>query len=408
MTDSQVPVWSPTDLHHQLGGARRFAILDVRDEDEFAQWKIEGRVPLHSLNIPYFELLDLEDENEEIAAAVARIVPQRLQGKLPEDKPVLVVCAKGDTSPHVAEGLRRQGYDAYNLEGGMVAWGDHYEMHPIVESDRLTIIQISRPAKGCLSYVVASGKEALVVDPARHADGYMKLLAEHGWTVKAVIDSHLQADHISGGVTLARQLEADYRLHPYDAIHPEDLLPATFFYRYLEDEASFALGDVSVRPLHVPGHTLGMVNLLVDNHYLLSGDTLFIDSVGRPDLGGRAEAWAPLLFHSLQRLLALPDATVVLPAHFSTMHEADQQGGYRASLGVLREQNQGLRKAAAGEAAFTAYILRSLPQHPPSYDEIRRVNAGLIQVDESRASELELGKNRCALSRSTGERRKAA
>ena len=408
MTDSHVPVWTPTDLHHQLGDARRFAILDVRDEDEFAQWKIEGRVPLHSLNIPYFELLDLEDENEEIAAAVARIVPQRLQGKLPEDEPVLVVCAKGDTSPHVAEGLRRQGYDAYNLEGGMVAWGDHYEMRPIVESDRLTIIQISRPAKGCLSYVVASGKEALVVDPARHADGYMQLLAEHGWTVKAVIDSHLQADHISGGVALARQLQVDYRLHPYDAVHPEDLLPATFSYRYLEDEASFALGEVSVRPLHVPGHTLGMVNLLVDNRYLLSGDTLFIDSVGRPDLGGRAEAWAPLLFHSLQRLLALPDATVVLPAHFSTMHEADQQGCYRASLGVLREQNQGLRKAAAGEAAFTAYILRSLPQHPPSYDEIRRVNAGLLQVDESRASELELGKNRCALSRSSGERRKAA
>lgn len=403
MTDSHVPVWSPADLHHQLSDAHRFAILDVRNEDEFAQWKIEGRVPLHSLNIPYFELLDLEDEEEEIATAVARAVPQHLKGKLPEGEPVLVVCAKGDTSPHVAEGLRQQGYEAFNLEGGMAAWSDHYEVRPIVESARLTILQISRPAKGCLSYVVASGGEALVVDPARHTDSYMRLVTEQGWRVQAVIDSHLQADHVSGGAALAQRLDVDYRLHPYDAIHPEDLLPASFPYRYLEDEAAFPLGEVSVRPLHVPGHTLGMVNLLVNSRYLLSGDALFIDSVGRPDLGGRAKAWAPLLFRSLQRLLALPDETVVLPAHFSSMHEADKQGSYRASLGALRGQNQGLRRAAAGETAFIDYILHSLPEHLPSYDEIRRVNTGLIQVDETRASELELGKNRCALSHPAGE-----
>jgi glyoxylase-like metal-dependent hydrolase (beta-lactamase superfamily II)/rhodanese-related sulfurtransferase len=408
MTHNHVPVWSPADLYHQLSDARRFAILDVRNEDEFAQWKIEGRVPLHDLNIPYFELLDLEDEKEEVATAVARAVPQRLKGKLSEGEPVLVVCAQGDTSPHVAEGLRRQGYDAFNLEGGMAAWGDHYEMRPIVESSRLTIIQISRPAKGCLSYVAASGGEALVVDPGRHTDNYMRLVTEQGWRVKAVIDSHLQADHVSGGVALARRLHTDYRLHPYDAINPEELLPAAFPYQYLEDEAAIPLGEVLVRPLHVPGHTLGMVNLLVDSRYLLSGDTLFIDSVGRPDLGGKAKAWAPLLHHSLLRLLALPDETVVLPAHFSGMHDADKQGCYRASLGTLRDHNQGLRRAVAGEAAFTAYILRSLPEHPPSYDEIRRVNTGLIQVDEMSASELELGKNRCALSRPAGERRLAA
>lgn len=408
MTDSHVPVWSPADLHHQLSDAHRFAILDVRNEDEYAQWKIEGRVPLPSLNIPYFELLDLEDEQEEIAAAVERAVQKLLKGKLPEGEPVLVVCAKGDTSPHVAEGLRRQGYDAFNLEGGMAAWGDHYEMRLIVTSARLSIYQISRPAKGCLSYVVASGGEAIVVDPARHTNLYLRLLSEQAWHVKAVIDSHLQADHVSGAAALALRLDVDYRLHPYDAIHPEDLLPASFPYRYLEDGVVFRVGEVTVRPLHVPGHTLGMVNLLVDSRYLLSGDTLFIDSIGRPDLGGRAKAWAPLLFRSLQRLLELPDETVVLPAHFASMHEADDKGCYCASLGALRSHNQGLRKVAAGEAAFTDYILRSLPEHPLSYDEIRRVNTGLIQVDETRASELELGKNRCALSHRAGERRLAA
>ena len=408
MTDSKVPVWSPAYLHQRLAGAHPFAILDVRNEDEFARWKIEGKAPLRSLNIPYFDLLDLEDEKEEIATAVARAVPIYLKGKLPEGEPVLVVCAKGDTSPHVADGLRRQGYEAFNLEGGMAAWGDHYELRPIVESARLTIFQISRPAKGCLSYVVASGGEAVVVDAARHTDSYMRLVTERSWRVKGVIESHLQADHVSGGVELARRLQVSYRLHPYDAIHAEDLLPATFPYHYLEDEAAFPLGEVIVRPMHVPGHTLGMINLLIDNHYLLSGDTLFIDSVGRPDLAGRAKVWVPLLYRSLQRLLALPNETMVLPAHFGSMHDADEHGCYCARLGALRGHNQGLRRVAAGEAAFTAYVLHSLPEHPPSYDEIRRVNTGLIQVDETRASELELGKNRCALSRPPAERRLAA
>lgn len=170
---------------------------------------------------------------------------------------------------------------------------------------------------------------------------------------------------------------------------------------------AFTLGEVSVRALHLPGHTLGMVNPLVDDRFLLTSDTLFIDSVGRPDLGGRAKTWTPLLYRSLQRLLTLPDHTVVLPAHFSSMHEADDQGCYCTSIGTLRSHNEGLRMLSQGLAAFTAYILKNLPEHPPSYDDIRRVNTGLIEVDEAKASELELGRNQCALSHGETGRRLA-
>ena len=170
---------------------------------------------------------------------------------------------------------------------------------------------------------------------------------------------------------------------------------------------TFTLGEVSVRALHLPGHTLGMINPLVDDRFLLTGDTLFIDSIGRPDLGGRAKTWAPLLYRSLQRVLALPDRTVVLPAHFSHMHEADDQGCYRAPISALRSHNEGLRMLSQGLAAFIAYILGSLPEHPQSYDDIRRVNLGLLEVDETKASELELGQNRCALSHSEAGRRLA-
>jgi glyoxylase-like metal-dependent hydrolase (beta-lactamase superfamily II)/rhodanese-related sulfurtransferase len=408
MTVEKVPVWSPADLHDRLNGNVRFAILDVRNSDEFATWQIEGTAPIPTLNVPYFDLLDLDEENEEVAAAVARAVPKRLKGRLPEGDPILVVCARGDTSPHVAEGLRRHGYPAFNLEGGMLAWGDHYEMRPIVDAERLSVIQVSRPARGCLSYIVASGGEAVVVDPARHTEIYTRVVAERGWRITGVFDTHLQADHLSGGVNLAKAAKVDYGLHPYDAIHPEDLLPATFPFRYLRDETIFPVGEVTVRVLHLPGHTLGMINLLVDGRYLLSGDTLFIDAIGRPDLGGKAEAWTPLLYRSLERLMMLPDRTVVLPAHFSSMHEADSNGCYRATLGALRTHNQGLRKMVEGEAAFTGYILDSLPEHPQCYDEIRRVNTGLVEVDEAKATELELGKNRCALARHPEVERLAA
>lgn len=408
MTPLKQSVWSPAELLHHLEAGSRFAILDVRNRDEFDAWRIEGRVPLETVHIPYFDLLDLNEADEDIAAAVARAVPQRLQDSLPRSGTILAVCAQGDTSMHVAEGLRRLGYQAVNLQGGMAAWGDYYAMRAVEDSSRLTILQISRPARGCLSYLLASGGEAMVVDAARHIDTYTRIAAERGWVITDVFDTHLQADHLSGGVALAKALRVDYRLHPYDSIHPDDLLPATFPFRFLEDETIHTLGEVSVRVLHLPGHTLGMVNLLVDERYLLSGDTLFIESIGRPDLGGRARTWVPLLYRSLQRLLALPDRTVVLPAHFSHMREADEQGCYRAALGALRSHNEGLGMFGRGQASFSAYILASLPEHPPSYDDIRRVNTGLLQVDEAKASELELGRNRCALSQRASGRQLAA
>lgn len=408
MTARKMPVWTPAELHRHLDEGSRFTILDVRNKDEFEAWKIEGKAPVPTVNMPYFDLLDLQDENEEIAAAVARAVPGRLQDKLPASGQILAVCAKGDTSTHVAEGLRRLGYLAANLEGGMAAWGDHYEVRAVEETPRLTLLQISRPARGCLSYMIASGNEAIVVDAARHVDTYTRLAKERGWRISAVLDTHLQADHISGGRALAKLAGVDYWLHPYDSIHPDDLLPATFPFRYLEDGTSFTVGEVGLRAQHLPGHTLGMINPLVDGRYVLTGDTLFIESVGRPDLGGRAETWAPLLFRSLQTLLALPEDTVVLPAHFSNMHEADKTGGYRAPLGALKKHHEGLRLLEHGLPAFVSYTLARLQPHPKAYDDIRRVNTGLLEVDEAKASELELGRNRCALAQHAEARREAA
>ena len=176
-----------------------------------------------------------------------------------------------------------------------------------------------------------------------------------------------------------------------------DMLPARVAYSPLEAEQTLHLGQTTIQALHFPGHTLGMIAFLIDGRYLLSGDSLFLESIARPDLGGSAEAWTPLLYQSMQRLAELPDSTVVLPAHFSDIHKGDENGLYRATLAELKQHNPGLQKMAESEQAFTDYILSSLPEFPEAYIEIKRANAGLSTPDEQKKQELELGKNVCAV-----------
>ncbi len=389
--------WNPAELHNKLNSDYRFQLLDLRNVDEFDTWRIEGKHLIDSINIPYFDLIDLDEEDEDIVEAVKRGVPKRLGDRLSKQEPILAVCAKGDTSEYVAAGLRGLGYSAFNLEGGMAAWGNHYEVGVVQESSQLQILQISRPARGCLSYIIASNQQAIIFDAGRHTQVYTQELTGRGWSAIGVLESHLQADHLTGGPSLAKALEVDYWLHPYDGINAVDTLPATFPYRYLQDGTLFQLGDVTLKVLHQPGHTLGMVNLLVDDHYLLTSDTLFLDSVGRPDLGGHASSWASLLYDSLQRIVALPDETIILPAHASGTAVSETPECYCSSLKVLRRNNESLRNLADGPDAFLAHILDSLPSQPESYDDIRRINSGLLEVDEIRMAELELGRNQCAL-----------
>jgi glyoxylase-like metal-dependent hydrolase (beta-lactamase superfamily II) len=162
------------------------------------------------------------------------------------------------------------------------------------------------------------------------------------------------------------------------------------------------IGSAEVKVLHFPGHTLGMVAFLIEDRFLLSGDSLFLESIARPDLGGKAKAWTPLPYESLKRMEELPDETAVLPAHFSDIAAADDKGLFPATLGELKHRNPGLVKLAEGEAAFCDYILANLPDFPTAHIEIKRANAGLVSLDERKAEELELGKNICAVGKVQG------
>ncbi len=393
---AQKTEWTVREQKEHLERRSNFFILDVRNRDEFSVWKIEGWKTPPTLNVPYFEMYEKGGKDDFIESIIAYIEIELL-GQLPKDRPILAVCSKGNTSAYVAEGLCQLGYDAFNLQGGMQAWGNFYEINPVTESRELSVYQISRPARGCLSYIIVSDGQAVVIDPLRHIETYLDIASAKGFQIEHIMETHGHADHISGGSKLAKQLNRRYYLHPYGGIHLLDMLPARIPFEYLRDGQALSVGKAKIQTLHIPGHTLGNVAYLLNEAYLFTGDSIFINSIARPDLGGRGETWAGLHYHSLRRLLDFPDTTFVLPGHFSTPREANVAGLFMASLGELKEKNEGLHMAQKSEDAFVQYILGSLPEFPSQYVEIKRVNAGLLLVDEVKASELELGKNVCAL-----------
>lgn len=389
VTQTVIPSRTAGDLYAALLAGNPPFILDVRNEEEFARSRIEGRQPLDILHIPYFEFLEAEEES------IARV---------PFDREVVVVCAKGGSSEYVAEILQGRGIQAANLEDGMIGWGNYYDVRDIVNAPYGRVVQIARPARGDLSFVIISDGQAALIDPLRHTAPYLDVVAGAGATITHLFDTHAHADHISGGPALARQTGATYYLHPYDGIHPIDMLPARISYTPLADGQRYGVGQFAVEVVWFPGHTLGQVNFLFHapsgERFLYTGDGIFLRSFGRPDLGGQGEAWTPILYESLFERLPrhVTDDTLILPAHFSSLAEGDDNGVFAAPYSQVRRQNDALRPRTREE--FIAYVLSNLPVFPPEYVEIKRVNAGLVEVCEGKASELELGKNICALSNS--------
>ncbi|CQR47925.1 Beta-lactamase hydrolase-like protein [Paraliobacillus sp. PM-2] len=352
-------------------------ILDVRNQDAFEDWKIEG-YRFSYLNIPYFELID----------GVKGIMEQ-----LPKDKDILVVCAKEGSSVMVAEMLSEAGLDVSYLKGGMKAWSEHLE--PIKVGDlngNGELYQFVRIGKGCLSYMVVSDGEAAIIDPTRMATVFMDFAEEKHVAIKHVLDTHLHADHISGGRVLAEKTGASYWLPPRDATE------VTFSYQPLEDEQVIHVGTtkIDIQALYTPGHTIGSTSFIIDQAYLLTGDILFIDSIGRPDLAGKADDWVGDLRKSLYtRYQQLSEELVVLPAHFMIMAELNEDGTVGKKLGDLFKENHGLN--VTDEHAFRKMVTENLPPQPNAYQEIRETNMGKITPDTEKQREMEIGPNRCAV-----------
>lgn len=369
--------WTAADVARKVIDNQELFILDVRNNDAFADWKIEGH-KFDYLNIPYFDLLD----------GVEEILPQ-----LPQDKDILVVCAKEGSSIMVAEMLDEAGLEVAYLQGGMKSWSEYLE--PIKVGDLPNggeLYQFVRLGKGCLSYMVISEGEAAIIDAVRFAEVFVNFAHEKNVKIKHVFDTHLHADHISGGRQIAQATGATYYLPPKDA---EEVV---FNYAELEDGLTVKIGasQIEVGALYSPGHTIGSTSFIVDGQYLLTGDILFIDSIGRPDLAGLAQDWVADLRETLyKRYRALAEDLIVLPAHFMIIDELNEDGTVAKRLGDLFAENHGLN--IADEEEFRSTVTDNLPPQPNAYQEIRQVNMGKITPSNEEQTEMEIGPNRCAV-----------
>ncbi len=372
-----VSKWTAADVAKRVIDNKELFILDVRNQDAFEDWKIDGH-QFKYLNIPYFELLD----------GVEKILPQ-----IPTDKELLVVCAKEGSSIMVAEMLADAGREVAYLEGGMKSWSMYLE--PVKVGDIVgggELYQFVRLGKGCLSYMAISEGEAAIIDAVRFTDVFTKFAQDKNVQIKHVFDTHLHADHISGGRHIAAETGATYYLPPKDA---EEVV---FEYTPLEDGLTVQIGSsqIEVGALYSPGHTIGSTSFVIDSKYLLTGDILFIDSIGRPDLAGLAEDWVGDLRETLySRYRKLAEDLIVLPAHFMIIEELNEDGSVAKRLGDLFAENHGLN--ITDEEKFRSIVTENLPPQPNAYQQIRQVNMGKITPNNDEQIEMEIGPNRCAV-----------
>lgn len=375
-TTTALKTISVKDLARKVINHEDLFILDTRNTSDFDDWKIEGR-NIEVINSPYVELLE----------GVESILD-----KLPKSKEIYVICAKGGASEFVAEQIMEQGFtDVYSVAGGMKAWSEHLEPIKIGSlKSGGSIYQFVRIGKGCLSYLIESDGKGAIIDTNRMLSPYEEIIKEHNITLTHVLDTHLHADHISGGRELAEKHNATYYLPPKDAGE------VTFNYSQINDGDEYKVGQTTIKAIYSPGHTIGSTSFVVDDQYLLTGDILFIDSIGRPDLAGKAEDWVGDLRNTLyQRYKELADHLLVLPAHYMGINEMNDDGSISEKLGVLYQQNHGLN--INDEAEFRKTVTENLPPQPNSYQEIRETNMGKIKPEEEQQREMEIGPNRCAV-----------
>ena len=426
-------------LDERRRGERSFAVVDTRPRESFEGWRIADSI--HYFYKPFHEF-DRDDFEAETG--------------LGPDDAIVTACAKGKASLDFAEQLEGAGYDEVTVvDDGMRGWSGVYDRAtvplPNAGDGPLEIVQVQRRAKGCLGYLVIGGtagegddgsdrvaiaesdgsdRVAIAIDVSRHGDQWREAAAERDASIAAVLDTHVHADHLSGGRALADELDVPYYL-PAAAAERD----VAYEFEPLARNETLDVGGVDVKALATPGHTDDMASYLVGRSAVLTGDTLFTDSVGRTELqfaagandeggandeegadgsedadgvvGAEADAesagaatGADRLYDSLHgTLLAEPDDIVVCPGHFAVANDGttgDVVPGepVTTTIGAARREIDVL---AADREAFVERITATLPEKPPNYEAVIAANRGVSSPpDDVSAIELELGPNRCA------------
>ena len=249
--------------------------------------------------------------------------------------------------------------------------------------------QMLQEQTGCAAYLLGCGSSGTctVVDPQADPEPYLRAAAERGLRITDVIDTHVHGDHISGGRALAAGAGAAYHLH--------EAAPARFPTEKLTDGAAVDVGQVHLTALHTPGHTPDSICLLVEDRsrgaapwFVLTGDTLMVGDVGRPDLvldGSDPDLpvrQAAMLYDSIfGRLLTLQDGLEVLPGHFGLSPCGGVNMSRKASSTIGFERNFNLALRLPSRDAFVRYVRATLKPQPENYREIKAKNLGLRDED---------------------------
>lgn len=238
--------------------------------------------------------------------------------------------------------------------------------------------QILDEHNGCASYIIGSGTagEAAVIDPGVNLDPYEAVLRERSLRLRYVIDTHVHADHVSG----ARALVATHAADGAELCLHESA-QVRYPFRGLRDDEELALGELILRVWHTPGHRPELISLLIVNpprspeaSMVLTGDSLLVGDVGRPDFGGGD---ASAQYESITRLLRLPDWVAVFPGHFEGPCGKGMCGRPSTTIGFERLFNPALRLE---RAEFVATLTSEVPARPLNMASIEPTNRGVLDA----------------------------
>ncbi|MDW0189902.1 MAG: rhodanese-like domain-containing protein [Nitrososphaeraceae archaeon] len=403
----------PTELKKKIDNNEDIFILDVRTPQEYESWKLSYDNHQNPKLIPVDRLFT-NDSN--------------LLKEIPKDKEIVTLCAHGNRSIMAARLLNQLGYNVKSVRGGMAGWNKVYDDAEIVVPNDapFRIWQIRRISKGCMGYIISSKEDstAVVIDPSReNYEAFLNVAKENGLKIIKIIDTHQHADHVSGVAKLAKAINAQTHeevtayfssLEEYNSENTEINI------EYIQNGELIEISKkIWLSAIHTPGHTNGSFSFLIEHSgsdsdsdktdgmkstdnriqysYLFTGDTLFVDGVGRPDLREEAKKYAEMLYESYhQTIVQLPDNTLILPAHFNgSSNSLKHAVPISDTIGSLKKK---VTLLSMNKDEFVHLVTDTLPARPMNYKTIIDINKRILSFDNMQMPDLEAGPNSCVVS----------
>ncbi|CAN5694076.1 MBL fold metallo-hydrolase [soil metagenome] len=386
------------ELKKKIDKGEDIFILDVRNQHEHDAWSVS-----------YDRYQDTPVIPVDIITSSASLK------QIPKDKEIITFCTHGQRSSNAAKMLSELGYKVKTIEGGLDGWSNLYDIALVdTDSDNLKIWQIRRVSKGCMSYVVASlkDKKATIIDATCKIETILKdILEENGLKITRVIDTHMHADHLSGSARIASKYGAEISissLEKYDTKNPDS--EKNFKPTLIHDGDKLEIEDgIYLEAMHTPGHTDGSISFKLEigrtselktendasnsKYFLFTGDTIFVNGVGRPDLHNKSDEYAQKLYQTYQqKLFNLYDNTIILPAHYSSSFKHG-----KPVFDTIESIKRKLNSITKSEKDFLNYVTSNIPPQPMNYEQIVSINKNLTPCDRVEQQDLESGPNSCGI-----------